>query len=57
MVLTDNGDSFFEKWVRESMVERNKPKNPRNMIAICDENIVDELLMNFSKPDAQMKST
>ncbi|XP_013111291.2 mediator of RNA polymerase II transcription subunit 24 isoform X1 [Stomoxys calcitrans] len=57
VVLTDNGDSFFEKWVRECMVERNKPKNPRKMIAICDENIVDEILMTFSKPDAQLKTS
>ncbi|XP_073842226.1 mediator complex subunit 24 [Musca autumnalis] len=57
VVLTENGDSFFEKWFRECMVERNKPKNPRNMIAMCDDNIVDELLLTFSKPDTQMKNS
>uniref|UniRef100_A0A1I8N1J8 Mediator of RNA polymerase II transcription subunit 24 n=1 Tax=Musca domestica TaxID=7370 RepID=A0A1I8N1J8_MUSDO len=57
VVLTDNGDSFFEKWVRECMFERNKPKNHRNMLAMCDDNIVDELLLTFSKPDTQMKSS
>uniref|UniRef100_A0A1A9WLL4 Mediator of RNA polymerase II transcription subunit 24 n=1 Tax=Glossina brevipalpis TaxID=37001 RepID=A0A1A9WLL4_9MUSC len=56
-VLSNNGDSFFEKWVRECMIERNKPKNPRNMIVMCDENIVDELLLNLSKPEAQLKNT
>ncbi|TMW52032.1 hypothetical protein DOY81_002884 [Sarcophaga bullata] len=56
-LLSENGDSFFEKWVRVCMVERNKPKNHRNIIALCDENIVDELLLSFSKPEAQMKNT
>lgn len=37
------------------MVERNKVKSPKNMLALCDESIVDELLLTFSKPDAQLK--
>lgn len=57
VVLSENGDSFFEKWVRECMVERNKPKSPRNMVALCDENIVDELLLSLSKPEAQLKNS
>ncbi|KAI8120832.1 Mediator of RNA polymerase II transcription subunit 24 [Lucilia cuprina] len=56
-LLSENGDSFFEKWVRICMVERNKPKNYHNMIAMCDENIVDELLLSFSKPEAQLKNS
>lgn len=56
VVLSEHGDSFFEKWVRECMAERNKPKNPRNMIALCDEQIVDELLLSLRSPEAQHKN-
>lgn len=52
VVLSERGDSFFEKWVRECMVERNKLKNPRQILALCDDSIVDELLLSFSKPEA-----
>ncbi|XP_054732184.1 mediator of RNA polymerase II transcription subunit 24 [Anastrepha obliqua] len=57
VVLSEHGDSFFEKWVRECMAERNKPKNPRNMIALCDEQIVDELLLSLRNPEAQHKNS
>nr|XP_014095277.1 mediator of RNA polymerase II transcription subunit 24 isoform X1 [Bactrocera oleae] len=57
VVLSEHGDSFFEKWVRECMAERNKPKNPRNMIALCDEQIVDELLLSLRSPEAQHKNS
>ncbi|XP_030386391.1 mediator of RNA polymerase II transcription subunit 24 [Scaptodrosophila lebanonensis] len=52
VVLSERGDSFFEKWVRECMVERNKLKNPKRILALCDESIVDELLLSLSKPEA-----
>ncbi|XP_052845492.1 mediator of RNA polymerase II transcription subunit 24 [Drosophila gunungcola] len=52
VVLPERGDSFFEKWVRECMVERNKLKNPRQILALCDDSIVDELLLSLSKPEA-----
>ncbi|EDW79003.1 uncharacterized protein Dwil_GK12010 [Drosophila willistoni] len=56
IVLSERGDSFFEKWVRECMVERNKLKNPRQILALCDDAIVDELLLNLSKPEtSQLK--
>ncbi|KAH8301958.1 hypothetical protein KR044_001297 [Drosophila immigrans] len=56
VVLPERGDSFFEKWVRECMMERNKLKNPRQILALCDDSIVDELLLSFSKPEtAQLK--
>ncbi|XP_067643871.1 mediator of RNA polymerase II transcription subunit 24 isoform X2 [Eurosta solidaginis] len=57
VVLSEHGDSFFEKWVRECMAERNKPKNPRNMIALCDEQIVDELLLSLRNPESQHKNS
>ena len=56
MVLTENGDTFFENWARDCMVERNKMKSPRNMVAQCDEAIVDELLSLLSKPDGSLKN-
>ncbi|EDV95942.1 mediator of RNA polymerase II transcription subunit 24 [Drosophila grimshawi] len=52
VVLSERGDSFFEKWVRECMMERNKLKNPRQILALCDDSIVDELLLSLSKPEA-----
>ncbi|XP_017843527.2 mediator of RNA polymerase II transcription subunit 24 [Drosophila busckii] len=56
VVLSERGDSFFEKWVRECMMERNKLKNPRQILALCDDSIVDELLLSLSKPEsAQLK--
>uniref|UniRef100_W8BVH2 Mediator of RNA polymerase II transcription subunit 24 n=2 Tax=Ceratitis capitata TaxID=7213 RepID=W8BVH2_CERCA len=57
VVLSEHGDSFFEKWVRECMAERNKPKNPRNMIALCEEQIVDELLLSLRNPETQHKNS
>lgn len=34
------------------MMERNKLKNPRQILALCDDSIVDELLLSLSKPEA-----
>lgn len=50
------GDSFFEKWVRHCMLFPCKIKNPQDMIDLCDNNIVDELLLAFSKPDCPVKN-
>ncbi|XP_037940607.1 mediator of RNA polymerase II transcription subunit 24 isoform X2 [Teleopsis dalmanni] len=55
VVLSENGDSFFEKWVRECMVERNKPKNPKNLVALGDDSIIEELLLNLRQNESQYK--
>ncbi|XP_017863342.1 PREDICTED: mediator of RNA polymerase II transcription subunit 24 [Drosophila arizonae] len=52
VVLSERCDSFFEKWVRTCMMERNKLKNPRQILALCEDSIVDELLLSLSKPEA-----
>lgn len=53
VVLEENGNSFFEKWVRECMVEKNKDKAPMQIVknANCDSQKIDELLMYFHTPD------
>ncbi|XP_055373342.1 mediator of RNA polymerase II transcription subunit 24 [Condylostylus longicornis] len=56
IVLSDNADSFFARWVKECMVEHNRMKYPKNMVALCDETIVDELLLTLKKPDGQLKN-
>lgn len=55
-VLTDGTDSFFEKWVRECMVEKHKSKSPMNMVKLCDQNKVDELIVSLNSPDG-LKAT
>lgn len=55
VVLDDNGDSFFEKWVRECMVERSKCKSPMSMVKSCDQAKVDELLSYLNSSDSTKK--
>lgn len=54
--MDERGDSFYEKWARECMIERNKKKSPMNMVQICDPNKVDELLLNFNSPENSLKN-
>lgn len=55
VVLDENGDSFFEKWVRECMVERLKCKSPMSMVRSCDQSKVDELLAYLNSSDNTRK--
>lgn len=52
VVLEENGDSFFEKWVRDFMIEKNKQKSAMNMVHQCEQNKVDEFLTSISSSDA-----
>ncbi len=55
VVLEENGNTFFERWVRDCMVERGKEKPPLNMVRNCDQQKVDELLMFFHSPEGLLK--
>lgn len=54
VVLDENGDSFFEKWVRDFMIEKNKNKSAMNMVHQCEQNKVDEFLTSISSSDVSM---
>lgn len=51
VVLDDNGDTFFEKWVRDFMIEKNRNKSAMNMVHQCEQGKVDEFLTSISAAD------
>ncbi|XP_069683870.1 mediator of RNA polymerase II transcription subunit 24 isoform X2 [Periplaneta americana] len=53
----EGGDSFFEQWVRECMVERGRPKSPDQMLQHCDPARVDALLSQFNSADGDFKTS
>ncbi|XP_021940557.1 mediator of RNA polymerase II transcription subunit 24, partial [Zootermopsis nevadensis] len=53
----EGGDSFFEQWVRECMVERGRPKSPDQMLQHCDPARVDGLLAQFNSADGDFKTS
>lgn len=48
VVLEQNGDTFFEKWVRDFMIEKNRNKSAMNMVHQCEQGKVDEFLTSIS---------
>lgn len=52
-VMSGPGDTFFEKWVQECMIERNRPKNPNAVVKQCDQMKTDELLMHLRNPESK----
>ncbi|XP_013166278.1 PREDICTED: mediator of RNA polymerase II transcription subunit 24 [Papilio xuthus] len=56
-VLDDNGDSFFEQWVRDCMVHKGVHKSPEQILQKCDPQIVDIILHHLSAPDFDFKNT
>ncbi|KPI98745.1 Mediator of RNA polymerase II transcription subunit 24 [Papilio xuthus] len=56
-VLDDNGDSFFEQWVRDCMVHKGVHKSPEQILQKCDPQIVDIMLHHLSAPDFDFKNT
>lgn len=51
VVLDEHGDSFFEEWVRDFMLEKNKNKSAMNMALQCTQSKVDEFLVSLSSTD------
>lgn len=47
----EGGDSFFEMWVRECMVERGHPKPPDSIMNLSETSKVDALLAQFNSSD------
>lgn len=54
VVLNENGDTFFEKWVRDFMMEKNRNKSAMNMVHQCEQGKVDEFLTSISSNDGTM---
>lgn len=57
VVLNERGNSLFEKWVRECMIERNKNKSPMNMVHQCDQAKVDDLLLHLNSTETSLKNS
>lgn len=54
VVLEENGDSFFEKWVRDYMTEKNHNKSAMNMVHQCEAGKLDEVLTSISANDGSI---
>ncbi|XP_031353097.1 mediator of RNA polymerase II transcription subunit 24 [Photinus pyralis] len=55
-VLEPGGDSTLEQWVRECMVEVNRPKPPEQLLRLSDPIFVDSLLQQFNVGESDFKS-
>ncbi|XP_045779148.1 mediator of RNA polymerase II transcription subunit 24 [Maniola jurtina] len=56
-VLDENGDSFFEQWVRECMAQKGVHKSPDQILQKCDMQLVDIFIHHLSAPDFDFKNT
>ncbi|XP_028177541.1 mediator of RNA polymerase II transcription subunit 24 [Ostrinia nubilalis] len=56
-VLEENGDSFFEQWIRECMVHKGVHKSPEQILQKCDQPLVDIFIHHLSAPDFDFKNT
>ncbi|XP_052872204.1 mediator of RNA polymerase II transcription subunit 24 [Anopheles cruzii] len=56
-ILAEGGNTFFEKWVREFMVERKKTKSPMTMVKQADPMVLEELIMALNNTDAGLKTS
>lgn len=55
-VLEPGGDSAPEQWIRECMVEANRPKPPEQLLRLSDPVVVDSLLQQFNAGESDFKS-
>ncbi|CAH0596262.1 unnamed protein product [Chrysodeixis includens] len=56
-VLEENGDTFFEKWVKECMVYHGVHKSPDQILQKCDSQLVDIFIHHLSAPEFDFKNT
>ncbi|CAG9567933.1 unnamed protein product [Danaus chrysippus] len=56
-VLDENGDSFFEQWVRECMPQKGVHKSPEQILQKCDSQVIDIFIHHLSAPDFDFKNT
>ncbi|VVC95111.1 unnamed protein product [Leptidea sinapis] len=56
-VLDENGDSFFEQWVRDCMPQKGVQKCPNQIVLKCDQQIVDIFIHHLSASDFDFKNT
>ncbi|CAG9816325.1 unnamed protein product [Phaedon cochleariae] len=55
LVLESDGDSLFEQWVRNCMVERQRPKAPEQLLRLGDPAMIDSLLEQFNSGESDFK--
>lgn len=55
-VLEANGDSFFEKWVRECLPQNGVQKSPEEILHKCDTQVVDGLIHHLNSSDFDFKN-
>lgn len=56
-VLEEGGESFFEQWVRDCMVEKGVPKSPDQMLQKCEPSKIDLLIRQLNSPDFDFKNS
>ncbi|XP_059058731.1 mediator of RNA polymerase II transcription subunit 24 [Achroia grisella] len=56
-VLEENGDSFFEQWVRDCMVYKGVHKSPDLILQRCDPQLVDIFIHHLSATEFDFKNT
>lgn len=44
---------FFEKWIREGMIDASKPKSPLSVVKMCEQSKLDELISYFNDVNQQ----
>ena len=49
------GDFFFEKWIRDCIVDQTKSKSPMSIVKMCDQSKVDEMIGYFSDSNIQQQ--
>ncbi|XP_026324975.1 mediator of RNA polymerase II transcription subunit 24 [Hyposmocoma kahamanoa] len=50
-VLEENGESFFEKWVRECLPQNGVHKSPEQIQQKCDTQVIEVFIHHLSAPD------